>query len=122
MTDRELLELAAKAAGYPNAKFQNMEGWGETRYGLTCGMWDDSMDDYWNPLESSADAIKLSIDLRIDIKHYGDHVICWSGDFFGTGKVPYGDDPLAATRRAIVLAAVEIERARATEGERNGND
>ena len=47
--------------------------------------------------------------MRIDLKFYDDHVIAWFyGGAIGTGRIYYGDDPAAATRRAIVRAAAEI--------------
>jgi len=106
--DHELLQYAAKAAGY------GISGW------------DDMVDNYlyvsdpstpsrrpfaWLPLTDDGDAMRLAVKLKIDIKHYDDHVVGWfDGGYIGTGKIMYGTDPYAATRRAIVRAAAEIGR------------
>ena len=106
MTDRELLELAAKAAGI-NALY-----WSDGSEPYSSGegvIYSDNA--IWNPLTCDGDALRLAVKLKIDTKHYPDHVVCWYEDFFGTGKIFYEDNPCAATRRAITLAAVEIGRA-----------
>ena len=104
-TDRELLELAAKAAGISLSPFQCRES--DSLY------LSDST--HWNPLTDDGDALRLAVKLKIDIKHYEDHVVCWYEDFFGTGKIFYGGDPDAATRRAIVRAAADIATQAVTE-------
>lgn len=109
MTDKELLELAAKAAGFPGAKYQDMKGWGEVRYGLSCGIWDDSMDEYWNPLESDADAIRLAAKLRISIDF--NDCCAWSRGVFGLVQEFWGGDYPDCYRNAIVRAAAEIGKA-----------
>lgn len=110
MTDRELLELAAKAAGLTILRSR-----------LDDPMWKDILIDSrpafpqtigWNPLADDGDALRLSVKLQIDIKQYGDHVVAWfDGGFIGTGRLAYEGDPSAATRRAIVRAAAEIGKA-----------
>lgn len=97
MTDRELLELAAKAAGYEylwNIDYLLIKG----------------LSGRWNPLTKDGDALRLAVKLRIT-----PHIDCnmteaeWAnqdnGGFVGE---PHFNDPLAATRRAIVRAAAEI--------------
>lgn len=81
MTDKELIELAAKAMhspeNYSNAAY--MQGWYSN----------------WNPLESDGDALRLAVDLHMHVMTRG----------------AYADtDPYAETRRAIVMAAAEIGR------------
>lgn len=118
-TDRELLELAAKAAG--------LEVWG--------GQW--PQDDMlfvapkrpdpsgkvtgveWNPLTDDGDALRLAVALHIDVR------FCWDGcdDQFDTviaerSRIQADEqiglfrleqiDEAAATRRAIVRAAAAI--------------
>ena len=101
--DKELLELAAKAAGI------------EYR-------WPAAVDQYskvacipWNPLTDDGDALRLAVNLGID------GLFCVN---FGCGvvstEIPSNksillacedmekQDPYAATRRAIVRAAAEI--------------
>lgn len=67
MTDRELLELAAKAAGYADTKWQDMRGWGEIRYGLSEALYIQERDSYWNPLVRDGDALRLAAKLQIDL-------------------------------------------------------
>lgn len=115
MTDRELLEKAAKAAGYADATWRDMEGWGEDRYGFSSAMWSETVfneggSGYWNPLADDAQALRLAVKLGIGILY---------SDFMGEAEArfnrganclnQYGpDDPCAATRRAIVRAAAAL--------------
>ena len=113
MTDRELLEKAAKAAGLaviiPAAH--------------QCGLWIEGLEDEWNPLTDDGDALRLAVDLRMSIllRPLRVEVLSWPTKnapiFYGFGgcvlpKVetiePYEDNPHAATRRAIVRAAAQI--------------
>ena len=90
MTDRELLELAAKAAGidyYTRAQ--------------SGGMLTDNGE--WNPLTDDGDALRLAVKLNLTV-HKG-------FAYTPTGRVfDYRDhaNPYAATRRAIVRAAAAI--------------
>ena len=95
-TDRELLELAAKAARYQYAKHGG--------YIVV-----DGIPGNWNPLTDDGDALRLAVKLEIDL-------------WFGCGGLSahglamdieedYGRDTYAATRRAIVRAAAAIGRA-----------
>ena len=86
MTDRELLELAAKAvvnkSWHGNESY--MRGFMST----------------WNPLTNDADAFRLMVDLRL-----------WrdNQDICCIERVEdHNGDAYAATRRAIVRAAAEI--------------
>jgi hypothetical protein len=114
--DRELLEAAAKAAGMSLA-------WDE-KYKLGDDIIDctdipyvksnqpDEADMYWNPLTDDGDALRLAVKADIDVVQMGDATRAdyMIGIGFCTVDVPHGDDPLAATRRAIVRAAAEIGR------------
>jgi hypothetical protein len=95
MTDRELLELAAKAAGLADGSW--FDGWNDE--GRETG-------DYWNPLTLSGDAFELALKLGL-IVECGRAWISRHGPMFGEDVLP---DPYAATRRAIVRAAAEIGR------------
>lgn len=115
MTDRELLEAAAKAAGYDDAVFQDMEGWGEVRYGFSSAIWSEKLHQqersgYWNPLEDDAHALRLAVKLEIQAGYSqfsGEGVALWDrGDRQAREYGP--DDPYAATRRAIVRAAASM--------------
>ena len=104
MTDQELLELAAKAAGH------------NVRHVLANGGLDIGADwEPWNPLADDGDALRLAVKLGIDVTHkaFGDDEVMTSASedqFDGWFTEPYGADRLAATRRAIVRAAAEMVR------------
>ena len=106
--DREMLELAAKAAGFEHAVYQDMQGWGEVRYGYSHAIW--TGDDYWNPLENDGDAFRLMVALDIDIRFYRKHVDANCDSRAGSIFKEHGKDRAAATRNAIVMAAAEIGR------------
>ena len=107
MTDRELLELAAKAAGI-DYKHDNWD-WKHEDH---CAFW--SYDDLctcgarWYPLLDDGDALRLAVKLRLTV--FEASVLTPDGDAFNVfpGEAP---DRYAATRRAIVRAAAEIGRA-----------
>jgi hypothetical protein len=102
MTDRELLELAAKAAGYLN--------WTPSASGLhiETGSHKGSSGFYWNPLIDDADAFRLAVKLRMDLMLYSTTKSAFiKGQQYAEKE---GNDPYAATRRAIVRAAAEIGR------------
>ena len=97
MTDRELLELAAKAAGYNMAKVSDGYPMYIKGYGL------------WNPLTDDGDALRLAVKLNLVV--LSDHSgISAAHGMYRQAKELHGDDPYAATRRAIVRAAAEIGR------------
>jgi len=99
MTDKELLELAAKA--YQNA--------GGTIHEFTSEL--------WNPLEDDGDALRLAVkfNLNVAFDSLSDGAIVqvsisWDNDKFESGYFWMewlGKDASAATRRAIVRAAAE---------------
>ena len=92
MTDRELLELAAKAAGY-DYRPQN-------RVIVT-----DGIPSNWDPLTDDGDALRLAVYLFRDIHFwYFDNSVSVGNEQRGV----CGDDPCADTRLAIVRAAAEI--------------
>lgn len=100
MTDRELLELAAKAAG--------IEIW----FDDNGTPWLDGDKKVWNPLTDDGDALRLAVKCNLDIELQGDCVFAngfevQNHQLFEWHK----DDPYAATRRAIVRAAAEIGKA-----------
>ena len=107
MTDRELLELAAKAAGIEN-KIWHMHAsafWVDV----------DSDNPYWNPLTDDGDALRLAVKLNLEISHFtgAAYVASYPHDYSLEGAdEPYGDNPYDATRRAIVRAAAEIGKER----------
>jgi hypothetical protein len=97
MTDRELLELAAKAA--------NIQHMGYAPAGLLFGHRGP-----WNPLTDDGDALRLAVKLRLDIgfPRSSDNLIWALGRHGDVCREYPKNDPYAATRRAIVRAAAEI--------------
>jgi hypothetical protein len=104
MSDRELLELAARAAGIDGAYFHSDNP-------IHCGIYQPRGEYYWNPLISDSEALRLAVKLRISItmSKYG-RVVCRAGEWTRSIE-PYGDDPQAAVRRAITCAAAAISKA-----------
>lgn len=104
MTDRELLELAAKAAGIGG-------GWEWPRGAKAPTYWRDAHGVAWQPLTDDGDALRLASRLLIDMQFFADdggfvQAWCWPiSDWLREDDL--GDFP-AATRRAIVRAAAEI--------------
>lgn len=122
MTDRELLELAAKAAGYAytTAHFAPPGEPGDD-WGMVAGV-----GIYWNPLVHAGQALLMAVQLGMSITPYpvyredGRHSVIVKqrrrSDTLRESNPTevveiYGDDPQGATRRAIVRAAAEIGRA-----------
>lgn len=111
-TDRELVEMAAKASGRDGdwVDFAGMDIRVGYQGGLLCG---DADGYYWNPLKDDGDALRLAVDLRMSIS-YG---LRENTVYVGTAEsAPWQEVALseqgipAATRRAIVCAAAEIGR------------
>jgi hypothetical protein len=102
MTDRELLELAAKAAGNPSGTSRASGGLLRAN-GL-----------YWNPITDDGDALRLAVKLGMTIIQINDREP-WSAwiDANGLLHTETAEDDYAATRRAIVRAAAEIGRSKA---------
>ena len=111
MSDRELLELAAKAAGidysHDNAHWKHEDH---------CAFW--SYDDLctcgarWNPLTDDGDALRLAVKLGLTVSQLMNNREVEVNDYDETAFVNefHEPDPCAATRRAIVRAAAEIGR------------
>lgn len=103
MTDRELIEYAAKAAGVAG----EYHALGIYRAGL-----DPTADQlYWNPLTDNGDALRLAVTLRMHVDVHSNSVNVWWFDEYRKAQScdeDFGDDPYAATRLAIVRAAAEI--------------
>ena len=105
MTDRELLEKAAKAAGHgkvewivgvlgferPHVRFDDSWSWTP-----------------WNPLNDDGDALRLAVKLRLRVEVYGYQVKVSHGSLVEADEKFGVGDPYAATRRAIVRAAAAI--------------
>ncbi len=110
MTDRELLEAAAKAAGMP-AFASGATGLRVSHDGRRSGY-------IWNPLTDDGDAMRLAVKLRLRVCTPTTDTDC---ALVSNGNVvAYSEDELeevtitdlyAATRRAIVRAAAAIGEA-----------
>jgi hypothetical protein len=109
MTDKELLELAAKAAGYlETASIQNGYGF------LALAVMDEDGDwtgKDWNPLTDDGDALRLAVKLRMNVFHAGIRVFALDEEGDIEEAEGHELDPYAATRRAITRAAAEIGKA-----------
>lgn len=105
MTDKELLEFAAKAAGYDDATWNSEQKCIETTYldGFRC---------WWNPLENDGDALRLAVKLGMSITRHRVFDFIRAGNDEAVAQEADKDDPCAATRRAIVRAAAEIGKER----------
>ncbi len=113
MTDREMLELAAKAMQrlrVPDfANFDVLED--GSAICLHAGSFRGAMTCYWNPLKNPGAALQMAATLKIDVMHTSIHSP--QVHAFGLGVActeEKGNDPVAATCRAITRAAAEIGR------------
>jgi hypothetical protein len=104
MSDREMLEFAAKAAGIDLQ---------ETEDGFEADF-DDSR--VWNPLADDGDALRLMVSIGIrdyfglEVQKHCVQATCFEPWEHCEYEEYKNQDPLAATRRAIVRAAAEIGR------------
>lgn len=104
MTDRELLEQAAKAAGLPE-----LRGAGSQHH---CYYVLDEQPTKWNPLTDDGDALRLAVHLRLMIAwdrwNDNDYVCIRHRDLDEEIGIQIDQSPEQTVRRAIVLAAAEI--------------
>jgi hypothetical protein len=101
MTDRELLEAAAKAAG------MNIEGWAQEDYAVVRDSDGNRLG--WDPLRFDSDALRLAVKLELIVDTHGMHTrISLPFAFDALVHEPHNGDPYAATRRAIVRAAAAM--------------
>lgn len=107
MTDRELLALAAKAAGI-DVRWMALTG-----FNIVSG---DGMGRYWRPLEDDGDAMRLAVRLNMGVRSNGpEH---WQSPnctivLFGEHSrltQKHNGDAGNATRRAIVRAAAAVAK------------
>lgn len=117
MTNKELLELAAKSVGYVvdydkiDSRFHIQEKEGQDPF-----TWKR-----WHPLFDDGDALRLAVKLGLCISQYKDHCEVEQRKSFRPKPTEqilneyisimgFSDDSCAATRRAIVNVAAEIGR------------
>ena len=134
MTDRELLELAAKAAGIELRWNEPKRGEDGAPVDPFDSEWcyipsakaphnrraqDAGRGEIWNPLTDDGDALRLVVKLRIDVLMDGAciqsptvEVIVNTGEEVQPFAIEALDtgDPYAATRRAIVRAAAAMAK------------
>lgn len=104
MTDRELLEKAAKAAGMNIRIYEGMI----VERGTDC-VCVNEQGFKWNPLTDNGDALTLAVILRMDLTFNEMDAFAWpSNGEDAKSELISVDDPYAATRRAIVRAAAAI--------------
>lgn len=120
MSDRELLELAAKAAGFgdPEGNFcWNEPTYAGDRLHKHGGLWDYvGGSPIWNPLHDDGQALRLAVKLNmhICIDTYCERdtieAMYFTGPKLNCNIVSEinNPDPMAAVRLAIVRAAAEI--------------
>ena len=107
MTDRELLELAAKAAGVGLISWTNMYDACDEIGGRFITQ---PRGEPWNPLADDGDALRLAVKTGEPFVVRTRCVTTISGLVEDFDPAVSGDD-LRATRRAIVRAAAEIGKA-----------
>lgn len=113
MSDRELTELAAKAAGIEVRWREDdiYRGSFERRVvpepDAPVSKWL-----YWRPLLDDGDAFRLACQLRLDIAFLEGFKEIIVDDYHGSNRAEedYQPDMAAAARRAVVRAAAEIGR------------
>ena len=104
MTDKELLELAAKAAGIKIIRIT------DTGMPLIHGKDENGKHwDSWNPLTDDGDALRLAVKLRMMVDVGGGGLCTADIEALESSVNEIATpDPYAATRRAIVRAAAAI--------------
>lgn len=108
MDDRTLLEQAAKAAGIDHP------GGAHSLYN-DGRLWDCNGLRWWNPLTDDGDALRLSVDLGLNVFHAAGCAYAMPSEDDGSNeqRVSYVDagGKYQATRITIARAAAEIGRA-----------
>ena len=100
MKDKELLELAAKAAGITYKYYSDPEGLiiNDDQWPLVV----------WNPLTDDGDALRLAVKLGMNVFHAANQAFALDAEGNIEEAQDYGVGPYAATRRAIIRAAARI--------------
>ena len=114
MTDRELLELAAKAAEINTIIWtESPRSNGQTAGCIWNGVGHGDTAELWNPLTDDGDALRLAVKLKLKV-YQGDLVAIVHprmSHAYIAEEYERNGDHYAATRRAIVHAAAEIVKA-----------
>ena len=104
MNDKELLRLAAKSTDIEIEWDEELNRW----------VMPNDEDGWfsivvWNPLDNSTQAFNLAVKLRLDVCIGS---VATFVRFRDNKAIGHGENPYAATRRAIVQTAADIEEAR----------
>lgn len=102
---RELLELAAKAAG-----LLYLHHYEPANPALLVPKDEDGDAIEWNPLTDDGDALRLAVKLNLLIDVEDERTDAGNFDAHGYRRESHGSDPYAATRRAITRAAAAIAK------------
>lgn len=105
---RERLELAALAAGYAEARYEDWPGM-EMRHGYACAIWTGEC--YINPAEDDGDAARLAVRLMMMTDVTGLFVEAYGPERYTNQRVKHdGTEPdkLRAWREAVVLCAAAV--------------
>lgn len=109
-SDRELLELAAKAAGIAG----EVEEFFVSPYSQESYLAIGTENGAWSSLRDDGDALRLAVKLGLTVMCDlpGGYTRVWvSCTSDGWEDTPHAGDPNAATRRAITLAAAQLAQA-----------
>ena len=108
MDEKQMLLMAAKAAGFDNVEWGEAYPIGDATVDCTDMLFVD--DAPWDPLNDDGDALRLAVKLRLVLGIERDRSCTSVGDHSGRfGVQPWGaEGPEAATRLAIVRAAAAI--------------
>lgn len=102
MTDRELLERAAKAAGLVvstiRQEIRDADGYGHV------GLWIHGVSTCWNPLNDNGDAFSLAISIGMTVSP--GQAVARKGVYAACSSMNQSIEE--ATRRAIVVAAASL--------------
>jgi len=109
MTDRELLEKAARAAGIVGSwEIDSSSVQGREYFNVPYDNHNMLSGFEWNPLREDGDAFRLLVALKLEPEWWKTGVSI-NRDDIPPGAIHHiGDDACAATRRAIVRAAAAI--------------
>jgi uncharacterized protein involved in tellurium resistance len=104
MTDREMLELIAKAMGYDDAEWT-------AKYGCIVTAKINGSRCFWNPLTDDGDCFRMESALKIDIDWGVVDVMSKSyGDYHEEPYANHNGDKNAARRKASCMVAAMIGR------------